>query len=57
MVKGNLDQAIADLSEAIRLEPTAAHAYNNRGAAYKKKGQLDKAKRDFIKAKELEQKP
>ena len=33
-VKGDQDQAIADFTEAIRLEPKVAAAYNNRGCAY-----------------------
>ena len=50
-------RAIADFSEAIRLNPKYAKAYNNRGLAYKEKGQLDKANQDFAKAKELGHKP
>jgi Flp pilus assembly protein TadD len=34
------DGAIADLSEAIRLNPKDPHAYNNRAAALRMKGDL-----------------
>jgi tetratricopeptide (TPR) repeat protein len=33
--KGELDRAIADFNEAIRLDPKFALAYNNRGLAYR----------------------
>ena len=42
--------AIADYTEAIRLDPKYAKAYNNRGAAYKAKGQHDRATSDFTEA-------
>src|SRR5436190_23802422 len=35
--KGDMDRAIADLNEAIRLDPKYAVAYNNRGLAYSDK--------------------
>lgn len=38
---GEYDQAIADFSEAIRLDPTMAMAYSNRGAVYLYKGDYD----------------
>lgn len=37
------DRAIADYSEAIRLSPTYALAFNNRAYAYMDKGELDQA--------------
>ena len=37
-VKGDYDHAIADYDEAIRLDPKDPDAYNNRGLAYRKKG-------------------
>ena len=37
------DRAIADLSEAIRLDPKSAAAYGNRAAAYRIKGENDRA--------------
>ncbi len=41
---------IADLTEAIGLNPRFAEAYNNRGVAYYKKGDLDSAIRDCTEA-------
>ena len=43
--KGDLDEAIADYTEAIRLDPNDAGAYRNRGVAYWVKGDLDKAEK------------
>jgi len=51
--KGDHDRAIADYSEAIRLNPKDAMAFNNRGVAYKAKGDLDRATADFLVAKQL----
>jgi Flp pilus assembly protein TadD len=48
---------IADLTEAIRLDPEYARAYYNRGFAYEEKGDQAKAKADFAKAKELGYRP
>ncbi|MFH1228544.1 MAG: tetratricopeptide repeat protein [Planctomycetota bacterium] len=45
-----LDRAIADYSQAIRLNPQYAEAYANRGNSYKDKNQLDKAMADFDEA-------
>src|SRR5471032_1503416 len=42
--KGQLDRALEDYDEAIRLNPNYSTAYSNRGIAYKKKGMLDQAK-------------
>lgn len=53
-VGGNLDAAIACFDEAIRLNPNDAAAYFNRGLAYLKKGDEDKAAADFKRAKELD---
>ena len=48
------DDAIADYSEAIRLRPDYAEAYNDRGHAYHRKGgNGDRALADFTRAIEL----
>src|SRR5437588_5235019 len=41
--KSDLDRAIADFSEAIRLDPKDAATYNGRGLAYEAKGETDRA--------------
>jgi tetratricopeptide (TPR) repeat protein len=41
--KGEVDRAIADYDAAIKLNPKFASAYNNRGAAFRKQGQLERA--------------
>ena len=54
--KGDLDRAIADYSEAIRLDPKSGHAYLNRGSAWGTKGDLDRAIADFDQAIRLDPK-
>jgi tetratricopeptide (TPR) repeat protein len=44
------DSAIADLSEAIRLDPKYAHAYNNRGWAHNEKQNYQQALADLDEA-------
>ena len=46
----SIDKAIADYTEAIRLNPKDAKAYYNRGLVYVKKGDHDKAIADFTEA-------
>ena len=48
--KGEHDKAIADYTEAIRLDPKDAEAYCNRGLAYGNKGDYDKAIADYTEA-------
>ena len=48
--KGDYDRAIADYTEAIRLDPKHAKAYNNRALAYDAKGDFDKAIADLTEA-------
>ena len=48
--KGQLDRAIADYSEAIRINPKYAVAYNNRGFSYDNKGDYERAIADFTEA-------
>ena len=52
-INGQLDRAIDDFNQAIRLDPISSKAYLNRGAAFVDKGQLDRANADFDKAIEL----
>jgi tetratricopeptide (TPR) repeat protein len=42
-MKGDFDRAIADASEAIRLNPKLARAYYSRGEAYRMKGDFGRA--------------
>ena len=51
--KGEPDRAIADFTQAIKLNPRAS-AYNTRGTAYGDKGEYDAAIADFTKAIELD---
>jgi tetratricopeptide (TPR) repeat protein len=54
--KGDLDKAIADYAEAIRLDPKYALAYYNRGVAYEKKGEWDNAIAEYTEAIRLDPK-
>ena len=46
-MKGDVDRAIADLNEAIKIDPNFALAYYNRAIAYGLKGDIDRAIADF----------
>src|SRR5262245_3265628 len=48
--QGDLNQAIAEFTEALRIDPQSAAAYHNRGVAYARKGDHDRAIADFTKA-------
>lgn len=48
--KGDIDGEIADLSEAIRLNPHYANAFNNRGSAWTRKQDVDRAIADLNEA-------
>jgi tetratricopeptide (TPR) repeat protein len=48
--KGDYDRAIADYTQAIRIDPNHAKAYNNRGAAYADKRDNDRAIADYTQA-------
>ena len=45
--KGDLDKAISDFTDSIRLAPEHADTYAGRGLAYSKKGEHDKAIADY----------
>jgi tetratricopeptide (TPR) repeat protein len=47
MVKGDIDGAIVDFTQAIRLAPNLAEAYFNRAAAWTAKGDNDDALADY----------
>jgi tetratricopeptide (TPR) repeat protein len=48
--QNDLDGAIADFTDAIRLDPKNATAYDNRGQAFSLKGDYDRAIADFDQA-------
>jgi tetratricopeptide (TPR) repeat protein len=48
--RGDVDQAIAAYSEAIRLNPTLALVYKKRGDAYEDKDDFDQAIKDYSEA-------
>jgi len=54
--KGNYDQAIAEYTEAIRLNPKFSEAYIMRGLAYSQKKDYDLAIADYDKAIQLDPK-
>jgi tetratricopeptide (TPR) repeat protein len=54
--KDDDDRAIADYSEAIRLDPKYAQAYSSRGLAYDHKGDLGRADPDYNEAIRLDPK-
>jgi TonB family protein len=54
--KGDNDNAIKALDEAIRLQPTLPILYIDRGAAYQSKGERHKALADFNRAIQLDPK-
>jgi Flp pilus assembly protein TadD len=53
--KGKYEGAVADYSEAIRLDPANAGLYEDRARAYRAAGDSDRALRDERKAQELQQ--
>jgi uncharacterized caspase-like protein/lipoprotein NlpI len=52
--RGEFDQAIAALSEAMRLDPNNPHAPKYRADAYESKNDLDRAMRDYNEAIRLD---
>ena len=55
--KGELDRAIQDYGEAIKLNGKLASLYNNRGVAYDHKGEFDRAIQDYEQAIKLKPSP
>jgi len=49
-IKGELDKAIVDYNQLLKINPEAPLAYINRGNAYTEKGELDQAIADFNRA-------
>jgi 3-oxoacyl-[acyl-carrier protein] reductase len=54
--KADYDQAIADFSRAIALNPNSALAHYDRGLAYRAKADYDQANADFNRAIEIDPK-
>ncbi len=52
--KGDYDNAIAHLNDAVHRDPKFADAYYNRAYAYERKGEIEKALEDFRKVLELD---
>jgi len=52
--EGRLDQAIADYTAALKLQPDCSRCLNDRGLAYDRKWQLDDAVADFTDAIRLD---
>jgi tetratricopeptide (TPR) repeat protein len=50
----DFEHAIADLDEAIRLDPDAIAAYQNRAASYRNSGQLERALADLNRAAQID---
>jgi tetratricopeptide (TPR) repeat protein len=48
--KGDYDRALADLNEAIRLDPNSAVAYNSRGIAYRLRANHGHSRADYDRA-------
>lgn|SRR5262249_14464224 len=48
--KGDKDRALADINQAIQLDPNAANHYNNRGIIYRMNGEYDRAISDYDEA-------
>lgn len=51
---GEIDNALADLSEAIRIDPRSAMAFSCRGDAWYEKNEIERAMEDFSKAVQLD---
>jgi tetratricopeptide (TPR) repeat protein len=56
-LKGELDRAIQDYGQAIKLNGKFAMAYNNRGVTYDRKGDYERAIQDYEQAIKLKPSP
>jgi tetratricopeptide (TPR) repeat protein len=56
-MKGDIDLAIQDYNQAIKLNGKLASAYNNRGVAYDRKGDFERAMQDYEQAIKLKPSP
>jgi regulator of sirC expression with transglutaminase-like and TPR domain len=45
--KGNLDQAVLDISQGIRLDPRRAYRWQERGEIYSRQGKYEQAIADI----------
>ena len=53
-MKEEYDRAIADYTDAIRIDPTYVFAFKNRGSVYQHQGDLDRAIADYSEAVRLD---
>lgn len=53
LLQDHPDEAVAEFSQAIKLDPIFMSAFAARGLAYQKLGDLDRAKADFNAALEI----
>ncbi len=51
--EGDLDKALEEFNQAVRLDPTSAAVFNNRAICWRLKGQLAKARKDHDEAVRL----
>ena len=54
--QGDLDHAMADFNESMRVDPTYPSAYNNRGITWYRRGDFDRAIADYDQAIRLDPK-
>jgi Tfp pilus assembly protein PilF len=50
---GNMQNALSDMTEGVRLDPTFPNGYKNRSLVYQALGQVDAAQQDLLKYLEL----
>src|SRR5215207_8169312 len=52
--KGDIERALNDYNESIRINPAYAKAFNNRGNLWRDKGELERAIADYSEAIKLD---